>query len=89
MPTLILDIETIGEEFDLMDKVTQKDLTKRIRQESSGEAELETKLQDLKDELAMTKELMTLLGVSRDEGERVADFEKHIKDDIEKVLKIE
>ncbi|MBW2988739.1 DNA repair exonuclease [Candidatus Woesearchaeota archaeon] len=38
------------------------------------------------DEVKATKELMRILSVSRDEGEKVADFERRIKGDVEGIL---
>lgn len=46
--TLILDIETIGEDYDSLDKATQESLTRWIKKESSSEEEYKIALEDLK-----------------------------------------
>ena len=37
--TLILDIETVGEDYDSLDKATQESLTRWIKKESASEEE--------------------------------------------------
>ena len=51
MPThqkLIIDIETIGEDFDSLDKATQENLTQWIRRESDNDDDYERALTELK-----------------------------------------
>lgn len=45
---LIIDIETIGEDFDGLDEVTQNTLTRWIKKESSSEEAYQKSLDDLK-----------------------------------------
>jgi len=51
---LVFDIETIGEEFDALDKVTQDTLTRWIERESEGDSEYKLRLDDLKDGLGFS-----------------------------------
>ena len=51
---LIFDIETIGDDFDSLDKTTQESLTRWIKKESSSEAEYEEALQELKSGLGFS-----------------------------------
>ncbi len=46
--TIILDIETIGEDYDSLDKPTQESLTRWIKKESDNEEEYKLALEDLK-----------------------------------------
>lgn len=48
IPTLIFDIETVGENFDSLDQTTQENLTRWIRKESSGAREYEAALEEVK-----------------------------------------
>jgi len=45
---LVLDIETIGEDFDSLDHATQENLTRWIKKDSDSEDEYKLALQDLK-----------------------------------------
>lgn len=54
MSTLIIDIETIGHDFDSFDKATQENLTWWIRNESSSEEEYQSELQKLKEGLGFS-----------------------------------
>jgi len=54
MPKLIFDIETIGEDFDSLDKTTQDALTWWIKKESSSEDEYQASLQELKQGLGFS-----------------------------------
>jgi hypothetical protein len=45
---LILDIETVGLDFDALDHTTQENLTRWIKRESAGEEEYEAALEELK-----------------------------------------
>lgn len=63
MPKLIFDIETIGENFDTLDAITQEVLTKWIRKESEDENEYQEALKDLKTGLgfsALTGEIVAI-----------------------------
>jgi len=51
---LIFDIETIGADFDSLDKTTQESLTRWIEKESSSEAEYKEALQELKSGLGFS-----------------------------------
>jgi 3'-5' exonuclease len=52
--TLIIDIETIGHDFDSFDSATQKQLTRWIEHDSENEAEYEKALEDLKQGLGFS-----------------------------------
>lgn len=54
MPTLIFDIETVGEDFDAMDEVTQAALTHWIEREAEDEAQAESLLADVKNRLGFS-----------------------------------
>lgn len=54
MKTIIFDIETAGEDFDQMDKTTQKLLTRYIKEEAVDENEYNKKLEDIKEELVFS-----------------------------------
>ena len=51
---LILDIETIGEDFDSLDHATQENLTRWIKKDSDNEDEYKLALQDLKNGLGFS-----------------------------------
>ena len=70
---LVLDIETVGENFDSLDEATQESLTRWIKKESENEAEYEEALDELKNGLgfsALTAEIVAIgvLDCDRDEG---------------------
>ena len=54
MPKLVFDIETIGEDFDQMDKTTQEVLTRWIKKESESEEEYQVALEELKEGLGLS-----------------------------------
>lgn len=54
MPKLIFDIETVGENFDELDKTTQEVLTRWIERESNSETEYKDALTNLKNELGFS-----------------------------------
>lgn len=54
MATLVLDIETVGEDFDAMDETTQETLTRWIERESSNKEEYEVALKDVKEGLGFS-----------------------------------
>lgn len=73
MATLILDIETIGEDFDSLDETTREALTRWIRRENPHEGEYQAALKDLKDGLGfspLTGEIVAIgiLDAERDKG---------------------
>jgi hypothetical protein len=51
---LVLDIETVGEDFDALDAATQENLTRWIRRDSDSEEEYKLALQDLKNGLGFS-----------------------------------
>lgn len=54
MAQLIIDIETIGEDFDVMDKTSQHMLTRWIEKTSKSEKELNAALIDIKNSLGFS-----------------------------------
>jgi 3'-5' exonuclease len=54
MSKIIFDIETVGEDFDAMDKKTQESLTNWIRQESNSDEEYDSALKNVKDRLGIS-----------------------------------
>lgn len=76
MPKLIFDIETIGEDFDVLDATTQDVLTRWIKKESEDENEYQEALKDLKAGLgfsALTGEIVAI-GVLDCEKEKGAVY---------------
>jgi len=51
---LVLDIETIGEDFDSLDHATQENLTRWIKKDSDNDDEYKLALQDLKNGLGFS-----------------------------------
>ncbi len=73
MPKLVFDIETIGEDFNELDKTTQEVLTCWIKKEASNEDEYRKALEDLKDGLGfspLTGEIVAIgvLDVEKNKG---------------------
>lgn len=73
MNTFIFDIETVGENFDTMDKTTQEVLTRWIKKESETIEDYEEALSELKDRLGFSPlvgEIIAvgLLGFESNEG---------------------
>ncbi len=54
MTKLIFDIETVGEDWDQMDKTTQEALTRWIKKESFSEEEYKSALEDVKNGLGFS-----------------------------------
>ncbi|MFA6534443.1 MAG: ribonuclease H-like domain-containing protein [Patescibacteria group bacterium] len=54
MPTLIFDIETVGENWEALDETTQEVLTHWIKKTAEDEAVYQAKLADLKNELGFS-----------------------------------
>lgn len=71
MPTLIFDIETIGEDFDALDASTQDSLTRWIARESKSDEEYEEALQELKEGLGFSPLTGEIVAIG------VLDAEKH------------
>ncbi|GIW65278.1 MAG: hypothetical protein KatS3mg093_257 [Candidatus Parcubacteria bacterium] len=51
---LIIDIETVGEDFDSLDEFTQENLTRWIKKESENEEEYNKALEELKNRLGFS-----------------------------------
>jgi len=73
MSKLIFDIETIGEDFDSLDKMTQEVLTYWIKKDANSEEEYEVSLIDLKSRLGfspLTGEIVAIgiLDYEKDKG---------------------
>lgn len=54
MGKLVFDIETIGEDFDSLDEITQESLTRWIKRETNSEEEYEKELLDVKNGLCFS-----------------------------------
>ena len=70
---LVIDIETIGEDFDSLDHATQENLTRWIKKDSDSEDEYKIALEDLKNGLGfspLTGEIVAigLLDYDKNEG---------------------
>jgi len=70
---LVIDIETIGEDFDALDEATQENITRWIKRESGSEEEYKIALEDLKNGLGfspLTGEIVAigLLDYHKNEG---------------------
>lgn len=70
---LIIDIETVGEDFNSLDKATREVLTYWIKKESDGEEEYKIALEEVKNRLGfspLTAEIVALgvLDYHKDEG---------------------
>lgn len=70
---LVLDIETVGEDFDSLDKATQENLTRWIKKESESGNEYKEALDELKNRLGfspLTAEIVAIgvLDCDKDEG---------------------
>jgi len=63
-----------------------KDVEEKLIREHLGQ--ILVKGMDVKKEEKLTKELIKVLSKEREEGERVVDFEKRVKEDVENVLKV-
>jgi 3'-5' exonuclease len=51
---LVIDIETIGEDFEVLDKATQENLTRWIKRDSESDEEYKIALEDLKNGLGFS-----------------------------------
>lgn len=54
MPTLIFDIETVGERWDDLDEITQQTLTRWVDRTARNEEERTARVQDIKDGLGFS-----------------------------------
>ena len=63
-----------------------KDVEEKLIKEHLGQ--ILVKGIDVKKEEKLTKELMKILSKEREEGERVVDFEKRVKEEVERILEI-
>lgn len=76
--TLIIDIETVGVDFDSLDKSTQESLTRWIKKESESESEYEVALTELKAGLGfspLTGEIVAIGVLDYQRGEGVVYFQ--------------
>jgi 3'-5' exonuclease len=89
MAKLVFDIETVGEDFDQMDKTTQEVLTRWIKKESESEEEYQIALAELKDGLGLSAVVgrIAVIGILNPETKKgavyfqapeteIADFEE-------------
>lgn len=89
MNTLAFDIETVGEDFDAIDKTTQEIMTWWLKKQSYSDSEYEIELQELKEGLGfspLTGSIVAIgvLDLEKDKGcvyyqapgEVIADFEE-------------
>jgi DNA polymerase elongation subunit (family B) len=70
---LVIDIETIGEDFDALGKITQENITRWVKREAGSEEEYKIALEDLKNGLGfspLTGEIVAigLLDYHKNEG---------------------
>lgn len=75
---LILDIETIGEDFDSLDHATQENLTRWIKKEAEGENEYQHLLEDLKNGLGfspLTGEIVAIGLLDNEKNEGVVYYQ--------------
>lgn len=90
MPTLVFDIETVGEDFDAIDDTTKDIMTWWLKKQSSGSTDYEAELKELKEGLGfspLTGSIVAIgvLDLEKDKGcvyfqapgEKVADFEEN------------
>jgi len=78
MSTLVLDIETIGEDFDTMDESTQEALTRWIKRESRNDDEYEVALKDVKEGLGfspLTGEIVAIGMLDVEKNKRIVYFQ--------------
>ena len=78
MPKLIFDIETIGEDFEELDKTTQDVLTRWIKKEANDDNEYKKLLEDLKNGLgfsALTGEIVAIGVLDYEKNKAVVYFQ--------------
>jgi len=90
MSKLVLDIETIGEDFNQLDQITQETLTRWIKKESTNQEEYRVALEDIKNGLGfspLTGQIVALgiLDIEKNKGavyyqapnQNLKDFEEN------------
>jgi DNA polymerase elongation subunit (family B) len=78
MRTLVFDIETIGENFDALDEVTQKMLTRWIKEDVMSEEEYKSALEDVKNSLGFspfTGEVVAIGMLDQEQGKSAVYFQ--------------
>lgn len=78
MPKLIFDIETVGEDFDKLDKTTKEALTHWIRREAESDKDYEKMLEDTKNGLGFspfTGEIVAIGVLDYEKGEGAVYFQ--------------
>lgn len=78
MPKLVIDIETVGEDFDQMDEMTKEALSYWIKKESSNEEEFKVALEELKDGMGfspLTGKVVAIGVLDVDQGKGAVYFE--------------
>lgn len=70
MPTLIFDIETVGEDFDAVDVTTQEVLTRWIKRETESGEDYTAALADLKNGLGFSPLTGQIVAIGIYDGER-------------------
>jgi len=86
MPRLIFDIETIGEDFDKFDEITQENLTRWIKKDTESEEGYQRELENVKNGLGfspLTGEVVVIGVLDYDKNQGVIYFQapnKKIKD---------
>ncbi|MDD3156416.1 MAG: hypothetical protein PHP14_03370 [Candidatus Pacebacteria bacterium] len=73
MAKLIIDIETVGENYDEIDEISKHELTKRIQEFEDNKEVYDSKLEDIKNKLGLsplTGEIVAigLLDYEKDQG---------------------
>lgn len=83
MKKLIFDIETVGEDFDSMDELTQKSLTRWLKNESRGEQDYEQSLNQLKLNMGfspLTGQVVAIGVLDADDGKGAVYFQSPDKE---------
>ena len=70
MPTLIFDIETVGEDFDAVDETTQEVLTRWIKRETESSEDYAAALADMKNGLGFSPLTGQIVAIGIYDGER-------------------
>ncbi|MEI8103823.1 MAG: ribonuclease H-like domain-containing protein [Candidatus Moraniibacteriota bacterium] len=85
MPTLIFDIETVGENFDEMDETTQEVLLRWTKQTATSGDELKAKTDDVKNSLGFSPftGFICAIGILDAERDRVAVYYQTTEKDAE------
>ncbi|TAK94947.1 hypothetical protein EPO05_05590 [Patescibacteria group bacterium] len=78
MPKMVFDIETVGEDFNSFDEMTQESLTRWIRKESQDKNEYQTALEELKNGMGfspLTGSIVTIGMLNPDTGKGEVCFQ--------------